>query len=95
MIEQHLYVDGNGLEVTVAHEVAHQWWYSLVGNDVQTESWLDEALASYSQIVYQEAIHGPAAAEGELEGFRERYRRVVAAERDAPVAQSNAAFRGN
>ena len=25
MIEQGLYEDGNGLAITVAHEVAHQW----------------------------------------------------------------------
>jgi aminopeptidase N len=94
MIEQALY-DGNGLDSTVAHEVAHQWWYSQVGNNVQTESWLDEALASYSQIVYQEEIGGPAAAEAELDFFRQRYRTAVANGRDAPVEQPNTAFRGN
>jgi aminopeptidase N len=95
MIEERLFAGGAGLETTVAHEVAHQWWYSIVGNDVQTEAWLDEALASYSQIIYQEAIHGPEAAERELEGFRERYRRIVAAGRDGPVEQPNGAFRNN
>jgi hypothetical protein len=94
MIEQGLY-DGNGLEITVAHEVAHQWWYSQVGNSVLNEAWLDEALASYSQIVYQEEIHGHDAAERELESFRERYRNAIAAGRDAPVEQPTAAFRGN
>jgi hypothetical protein len=95
MIEQRLYEDGSGLAVTVAHEVAHQWWYSQVGNNVQTESWIDEALASYSQIVYQENLNGPDAAERELEGFRERYRQALDSGRDAPVDQPNTAFRGN
>jgi aminopeptidase N len=95
MIEQRLYEDGGGLAVTVAHEVAHQWWYSLVGNNVQTEAWLDEALASYSQIVYQEGVNGADAAERELEGFRQRYQQVLADGRDARVAQPNTAFRGN
>ena len=95
MIEHKLYAEPGGLEITVAHEVGHQWWYSQVGNDVQTEAWLDEALASYSQIVYQEQTYGPEAAERELEGFRQRYRDVLAAGRDAPVAQPNTAFRGN
>jgi aminopeptidase N len=94
-IEQSLYASGDGLEITVAHEVGHQWWYSQVGNDVQTSSWLDEALASYSQIVYQEEIYGPAAAAQELEGFRQRYRRVLAQGLDAPAQQPNSAFRGN
>jgi len=91
-IEQNLYATGNGLEVTVAHEVAHQWWYSLVGDDVQTTSWLDEALACYSQIIYQEEINGPDAAKRELDEFRRRYRDIVAAGRDAPVEQSNSKF---
>jgi hypothetical protein len=43
--------------VTTAHEVAHQWWYGLVGNDVFEEPWLDEALATYSSNVYfQDAV---------------------------------------
>ena len=95
MIEQRLYEDGNDLAITVAHEVAHQWWYSQVGNNVQTEAWLDEALASYSQIIYQEGVNGPDAAERELEGFRQRYRQALADGRDAPVEQPNTAFRGN
>ena len=95
MIEGNLYHRPEGLESTVAHEVGHQWWYSLVGNDVQTEAWLDEALASYSQIVYKEFVYGPAAAERELDGFRRRYQDALAAGRDAPVSQPTAAFRGN
>jgi aminopeptidase N len=95
MLEQGLYEEGNGLAITTAHEVAHQWWYSQVGNNVQTEAWIDEALASYSQIVYQESVNGPEAAERELEGFRERYRQALADGRDAPVDQPNTAFRGN
>ena len=34
---------------SIAHEVAHQWWYGIVGNDQYTEPWLDEAFATYSQ----------------------------------------------
>lgn len=32
---------------TVAHEVAHQWFYGLVGNDQVMEPWLDEAVVTY------------------------------------------------
>jgi transcriptional regulator with XRE-family HTH domain len=37
-----------------AHEVAHQWFFSLVGNDQVTEPWLDEAPAEYSALLYYE-----------------------------------------
>ncbi|HEU4323981.1 MAG TPA: M1 family metallopeptidase [Roseiflexaceae bacterium] len=95
MIEHALYTQPGILSTTVAHEVGHQWWYSIVGNDVQRTSWLDEALASYSQIIYQEEVNGPEAAERELQGFRDRYIQNRRAGRDAPVEQPNASFRSN
>nr|MDD6336340.1 M1 family metallopeptidase [bacterium] len=35
------------LEYVVMHETAHQWFYSLVGNDQIKEAWLDEGFAEY------------------------------------------------
>jgi hypothetical protein len=46
------------LEILVAHEVAHQWWYLEVHNDPVNEPWLDEALAEYSVKIYMEELHG-------------------------------------
>jgi len=31
------------------HEIAHNWWFGLVGSDQAMEPWLDEALATYSE----------------------------------------------
>jgi len=42
------------LTVLAAHETAHQWWFSLVGNDQAMEPWLDEALCTYSENIYLE-----------------------------------------
>jgi aminopeptidase N len=36
------------------HEIAHQWWFSLVGNDHALEPWLDEALSTYSERIFYE-----------------------------------------
>ncbi|MCE3550633.1 hypothetical protein LWC33_04090 [Pseudonocardia sp. RS11V-5] len=33
----------------VAHELAHQWFYSLVGNDQARDPWIDEAFATWAQ----------------------------------------------
>jgi hypothetical protein len=38
--------DRNGL--ITAHETAHQWFYSLVGNDQARDPWLDEGFASWA-----------------------------------------------
>jgi hypothetical protein len=40
------------LESTTAHEVAHQWFYNMVGNDQQEEPWLDEAIVQYLTGIY-------------------------------------------
>jgi hypothetical protein len=44
----------SNLTIIAAHEVAHQWWYGLVGNDQALEPWLDEALSTFSEILYYE-----------------------------------------
>lgn len=36
------------------HEIAHQWWFSLVGSDQAMEPWLDEALSTYSERIFFE-----------------------------------------
>lgn len=87
LIEQTLYQrDDRMLETTIVHEISHQWWYGLVGNDAQGEAWLDEGLASYSQILYYEMIGVPEQAKAELDAFRAVYRRLRDRGGDAPLA---------
>ncbi|MGI5878139.1 MAG: M1 family metallopeptidase [Christensenellales bacterium] len=42
------------MEMIVAHETAHQWWYAAVGNNQIIEPWLDEALTEFSTALYFE-----------------------------------------
>lgn len=39
------------------HETAHQWWYARVANDEALEPWLDEALATYSELLFYSKVH--------------------------------------
>ncbi len=45
---------------TTIHEVAHQWFYGLVGNNQGRDPWLDEGLATWGEVRF----------EGELEVLR-------------------------
>lgn len=77
---------GGFFEHATAHEVAHQWWYSLVGNNQLTEPWLDEALTNYSAIIYWEETGGPQSAEFVLENFmQEPYEQARKEGRDKAV----------
>ncbi|MEG1424560.1 MAG: M1 family metallopeptidase [Peptostreptococcaceae bacterium] len=60
MIDQSLYTKANKfvLEYVIAHETAHQWWYSVIGNDEISEPWIDEALTEYSTVLYFEKKYG-------------------------------------
>ncbi len=89
MIDAGLYTGKNGeLTRTVAHEVGHQWWYGLVGNDTQREPWLDEGPTTYMQVVYFEGIGQPEAAARELAQFRADYRRIQGTAADRPLRRS-------
>ncbi len=36
----------------IIHEIAHQWWYGVVGNDQFNYGWLDEGLAEFSTALF-------------------------------------------
>ena len=38
----------------IVHEIAHQWWYGLVGNNQILTAWIDEGLAEYCTAVFFE-----------------------------------------
>ena len=46
----------NELDYTnvIIHEIGHQWWYGVVGNDEYSEAWLDEGLTEYSVMLFYE-----------------------------------------
>ena len=48
--------DSDFLPTIAAHETAHQWWFGLVGTDQANQPWLDEALATYSERLFNESF---------------------------------------
>lgn len=66
------------LEWTAGHLIAHQWWGAAVGNDPAREPVLDEALSSWSALLYYKERYGEqlaaAAMEDQLVGVYRVYR---------------------
>jgi aminopeptidase N len=57
-------------DVLQAHETAHQWWGNRVTTENYRDSWLMEALANYSALLYLEKRRGPRAVEQMLAEYR-------------------------
>ena len=41
----------NPSRFTISHELSHQWWYGIVGDDQFHEPWLDESFATWSEFL--------------------------------------------
>lgn len=94
VVDSALYDREHGFfEHATVHEAAHQWWYSVIGNDQVDEPWLDEALTNYSVAVYFEDVYGREAAEAFVQNYFVRnYEGILAAGRDEVVGRSVAEF---
>jgi hypothetical protein len=56
--------DGSARSNLVAigvHEIAHQWWFGLVGSDQAMEPWLDESMSVYSEAIFYKFIYPNSA----------------------------------
>jgi hypothetical protein len=75
------------LEWSVAHLTAHEWWGRAVGNDPAREPVLDEAMASWSALLYFREIYGNQKAalvlEDQLQGVYRLYRTFGGEDMDA------------
>ncbi len=68
------WVRGNDfLEKVVAHEVGHQWFYGIVGNDQVNHPWIDESLTSYTEFVYWREYYSAAKADEYVNSFQRGY----------------------
>lgn len=61
-------------EGIVAHEVAHQWWYGMVGSNQSEAPWIDEPLTTYSASLYLREAYNDQ---------EDRYQTSVQGSRDA------------
>jgi hypothetical protein len=64
------------LESTTAHEVIHQWFYNLLGNDQLDEPWLDEGVTSYQTYRYFGERYGQRTGDIYFESLLGRWEAV-------------------
>ncbi len=82
------------LKVVIAHEIAHQWWYSVVGNNVRTAPWQDEALATFSSFLYFQK-YDPGYYQGMLRTFEQQVQSYEQNHTRNAVDQPVTAFQNN
>ena len=64
------------MESTVAHEVGHQWFYNLVGDDQLDDPWIDESLTQFATLQYYIDEYGINGANGFRTSLERRWERV-------------------
>lgn len=80
---------GGAFNIAAPHEVAHQWFFNLVGNDQPDEPWLDESLCNYAVYLYYEALNWPEMQAAVMENvFLYRYNAARNLGIDRPVSGS-------
>jgi len=80
------------MEATVAHEVGHQWFYNLVGDDQLDDPWLDESLTQFVTLQYYEDQYGANGASGFEASLESRWDSVGRA--DVPIGMPVAGYQG-
>ena len=48
-MEYPTFVLSDTARISLSHEIAHQWWYGIVGDDQFSSPWLDESFATWSE----------------------------------------------
>jgi hypothetical protein len=92
LIEQDQYTNNPNFEPLIVHEVGHQWFYNVIGNDVQRDAFVDEGLTNYTELIYHQARKRPTDAAGTISYWKEDLAALRAAGNDAIVNQPMSAM---
>lgn len=90
VISEDVYTNSQYLDGVIAHEVGHQWFYNLVGNETQNQPWLDEALAQFLSWQYFLDDHGSQAAQSLLSEFQGNWDSIK--DKPIPIGEAVSAY---
>jgi aminopeptidase N len=79
-------------DIIVSHEMAHQWFYGVVGSRPADAPWLDEGLATYLSNLFLEETRGEDAAATEIRRWQEAHRAGRVAHPDLRIASPACLF---
>lgn len=82
----------SSLQFVTVHEVAHQWWYSLVGNDQTQSPWLDESLTQYSTALYFGRKYGATSQNATMTNFETEWQSYIDEFDDQPIGEPAANY---
>ncbi len=54
-------ITGRLWELVLIHELAHQWFYGVLGSNEMEEAWLDEGMTTFTEMRYLEDKYGKGA----------------------------------
>ncbi|MEN8172209.1 MAG: M1 family metallopeptidase [Chloroflexota bacterium] len=80
------------MEGTVVHEVGHQWFYNVVGNDQSNDPWLDEAIVQYITGLYYRDTYDETAEQSWQRTWSDRWERVN--REDIPIGLPAGSYSG-
>jgi hypothetical protein len=80
------------LEGVIVHEIAHQWWYGIVGDDQVNQPWLDEAMAQYATDLYILDEYGQGSAANYRKDWSRRWAQADSA--PIPIGEPVSAYTG-
>lgn len=64
------------MEITIAHEIAHQWFYNLIGSDPVREPWIDESITQYATWLYFQTNRGNGPGDLFYASLESRWSRI-------------------
>ncbi len=59
-----IYLGQDGDQTVVTHELAHMWFYGLVGDDQELHPWMDEAFATAAEEIVDAELYGGTVEPG-------------------------------
>ncbi|RYD98744.1 MAG: M1 family peptidase, partial [Sphingobacteriales bacterium] len=73
--------DAQQLDVTIAHEIGHNWFYGMLANNERDHPWMDEGFNTFYERKYTQQRYGPQLQMEEL-----LFRTLAKQKRDQPIA---------